>query len=154
MLGGRTTATSALVHAAADNRGELFWAQAPPLTKQSAIGLTVIDWLWTQELTLGPSFMQGQLGGVRVLAALGGRLFGGLFRRADAISAAMTARGFAGASVCGSVMTMNSRPDFRSGFVSELITRISQSYSQCKGHGNGRGNAVTAAVTTHGLAAA
>ncbi len=44
--------------------------------------------------------MQGQLGGVRVLAQLGGRLFGGLFRRADAISAAMTARGFAGAPVC------------------------------------------------------
>lgn len=41
-------------------------------------------------------WLQGSLGSVRVLAALGGRLFGGLFRRADAISAAMTARGFAG----------------------------------------------------------
>ena len=41
---------------------------------------------------------QGSLGGVRVLAALGGRLFSGLFRRADAIAAAMTARGFAGAT--------------------------------------------------------
>ena len=40
---------------------------------------------------------QGSLGGVRVLAALGGRLFSGLFRRADAITAAMTARGFVGA---------------------------------------------------------
>ena len=40
--------------------------------------------------------VQGSLGGVRVLAALGGRLFGGLFRRADAIAAAMTARGFVG----------------------------------------------------------
>ena len=51
---------------------------------------------------------QGSLGGVRVLAALGGRLFGGLFRRADAIAAAMTARGFAGGRV------LRPRPGFSS----------------------------------------